>query len=377
MPSLKFLGATAFAVLGLGYFAHSQYRVASLPATKLTEQSPFDEEDNSNIFERHDHRDYPIEHVDLRYAPNVPPPITREHPVRLRVDMEAYPRVMPIDELNKFEFWTFNGAVPGPMIRARVGDVMELSFTNRDESGMQHNLDFHAVTGPGGGAPLTTSDLNETRFTHFKLLRPGLFIYHCAVDPVGMHIGTGMWGLILVEPKEGLSPADKEFYVVQSDFYTEDKPIEGSDVLDFSMEKGIAEKPTYVVFNGRVGALQNEGTLKAKQGDRIRIFFGNAGPNLVSSFHTIGMIFDKVYREGDLVSPPARHIQTTLVPAGGAVVVEFDAVVPGTYTLVDHSIFRSEKGAAGFLEITGDDKRNDIYSSPHPPKLCPTCKLHP
>lgn len=261
------------------------------------------------------------------------------------------------------------------MIRARVGDVMELSFTNRDASGMQHNLDFHAVTGPGGGAPLSTSDLNETRYSHYKLQSPGLFIYHCAVDPVGMHIGTGMWGLMLVEPKEGLAPVQREFYVVQSDMYTEESA--GSEVLDFSMQRGLEERPSYVVFNGRVGALQNEGRLRVQQGERVRIYFGNAGPNLVSSFHTIGTVFDKVYREGDLVSPPARYIQTTLVPAGGAVVVEFDAVVPGTYTLVDHAIWRTEKGAVGFLEVVGDNKRTDLYSSPHPPKLCPTCKLHP
>lgn len=269
------------------------------------------------------------------------------------------------------------------MIRARVGDVMELSFTNRDESGMQHNLDFHAVTGPGGGAPLTTSDLNETRYSHYKLLSPGLFIYHCAVDPVGMHIGTGMWGMMLVEPKEGLAAVDREFYVMQSDFYAEPSadattdPQASSNVLEFSMERGVDERPTHVVFNGRVGALQNEGKLRVRQGERVRIYFGNAGPNLISSFHTIGVTFDKVYREGDLVSAPARHIQTTLVPAGGAVVVEFDAVVPGTYTLLDHSIWRTEKGAVGFLEVVGDNPRSDLYSSPHPPKLCPTCKLHP
>ncbi len=120
------------------------------------------------------------------------------------------------------------------------------------------------------------------------------------------------------------------------------------------------EHPLFVVFNGRAGSLFGEGALTAKTGETVRIYFGNIGPNLISSFHVIGEIFDRVYREASLVSPPARSIQTTLVPAGGATVVEFKVEVPGAYTLVDHAIFRIEKGAIGYLNVEGEP-RPDLY----------------
>jgi nitrite reductase (NO-forming) len=189
------------------------------------------------------------------------------------------------------------------------------------------------------------------------------------------HIANGMYGLILVEPKRGLPEVDREFYVFQSDFYTKQAP-EGGGQLDFSHEEGLAEHPRFVVFNGRVGSLVGEGALTAKTGERIRIYFGNGGPNLISSFHVIGEIFDAVYREGDLLSPPGRSIQTTLVPAGGAVVVEFGLEVPGDYTLVDHAIFRIEKGAVGFLKVEGA-ARHDMYVSQDEAATCPGCLVHP
>jgi copper-containing nitrite reductase len=189
------------------------------------------------------------------------------------------------------------------------------------------------------------------------------------------HIANGMYGLILVEPEGGLPKVDREFYVLQSDFYTKE-PVEGQELLEFSHEEGAKEHPRFVVFNGKAGALTGEGVLKAKTGERVRIYFGDAGPNLISSFHVIGEIFDRVYREGDLVSEPGRSIQTTLVPAGGATVVEFGLEVPGTYTLVDHAIFRVEKGAAGFLEV-GGKPRHDIYVSQDDPEPCEGCLVHP
>jgi len=209
----------------------------------------------------------------------------------------------------------------------------------------------------------------------FKLLHPGLFMYHCAAPPVMDHIANGMYGLILVEPKGGLPEVDREFYVLQSEFYTKDAP-EGATALEFSHERGGEEHPRFVVFNGRVGSLVGDGALKAKTGEHVRIYFGNAGPNLISSFHVIGEIFDQVYREADLLSPPGRSVQTTLVPAGGAVVVEFSLDVPGTYTLVDHAIFRVEKGAVGFLQVEGEP-RHDLYLSQDEAATCPGCLVHP
>jgi copper-containing nitrite reductase len=240
---------------------------------------------------------------------------------------------------------------------------------------MPHNVDFHAVTGPGGGATVTTVVQGEERVAWFKLLHPGLFVYHCAAPPVMDHIANGMYGLILVEPKEGLPKVDREFYVLQSEFYTKDAES-GATKLEFSHEHGLMEHPKFVVFNGRVSSLVGDHALKANTGEQIRIFFGNGGPNVISSFHVIGEIFDRVYREGDLVSPPARSVQTTLVPPGGATVVQFGVEVPGNYTLVDHAIFRIEKGAVGYLQVEGAP-RHDIYVSQDDATACPGCLVHP
>ena len=317
----------------------------------------------------------PVEEASLTFAPEVPPPITRKQPAIVRVRLDSGMKVMELNTGVKYQFWTFGGHVPGPFIRTRVGDTLEIHVTNSDASGMPHNIDLHAVTGPGGGAKVTTVVQGEERVAWFKLLHPGLYIYHCAAPPVMDHIANGMYGLILVEPAKGLPKVDREFYVLQSEFYTKD-PVEGSDTLEFSHEHGLQEHPRFVVFNGRVASLVGDGALKAKTGERVRIFFGNAGPNLISSFHVIGEIFDNVYREADLVSPPAHSVQTTLVPAGGATVVEFGVEVPGDYTLVDHAIFRIEQGAVGFLKVEGDP-RHDIYVSQDDAATCKGCLVHP
>ncbi len=315
------------------------------------------------------------EKAHLTFAPEVPPPMTRRKPAVVEVHLESGVKVMPLGPNVQYKFWTFNGHIPGPFIRTRVGDTLELHVTNSDDSGMPHNVDLHAVTGPGGGAPITTIVQGEEKAAYFKLLHPGLFIYHCAAPPVMDHIANGMYGLILVEPEKGLPKVDREFYVLQSECYVKES-AEGQELLEFSHEEGLREHPRFVVFNGRAGSLTNGGVLKAKTGEQVRIYFGNAGPNLISSFHLIGEIFDRVYREGDLVSPPGHSIQTTLVPAGGATAVEFGLEVPGTYTLVDHAIFRVEKGAVGFLQVEGKP-RHDIYVSQDDPEPCEGCLVHP
>jgi len=332
----------------------------------------------------------------LTFAPQVPPQMTRRKPAVVEVHLESSVKRMEIKPGVEYDYWTFNGEVPGPFIRTRVGDTLEIHHTNVDASGMPHNIDFHAVTGPGGGAPVTTIVAGEKRIAWFKMLHPGLFIYHCAAPPVMDHIANGMYGLILVEPKKGLTKADKEFYVLQSEIYgefvlkeeVEEEPIDdfweeestdtetGSGLLKFSHQNGLDEHPKFIFFNGLYGKHIGEGALKANVGDRVRIFFGNIGPNLISSFHVIGEIFDNVYREADLVSEPAHSIQTTLVPAGGATMVEFDLEVPGTYTLVDHAIFRVEKGAVAYLEVEGKPDYN-IFASDQDAVICPGCLVHP
>lgn len=303
----------------------------------------------------------------LTFAPNVPPPVTRRKPALVKVALttdEVVGDLMEgIDSATKYKFWTFNGHVPGPFIRVRVGDTIEVALTNPKSSAMVHNVDFHAVTGPGGGAAATAAEPGETKIARFKMLNPGFFTYHCAAPPVPDHIANGMYGVILVEPEKGLPNVDHEYYVMQSEFYT--KGAFGDEGLQqYSPEKGAAENPTYVVFNGSVGSLQGPNALKANVGDKIRIYYGNIGPNLVSSFHVIGTIFDQVFQEGSLTHP-AQNVQTTVVPAGGSAVVELQTPVPGNFTLVDHSIFRMQKGALGTLTVTGKADP-EIYSTVQP-----------
>jgi len=284
-------------------------------------------------------------------APNVPPPITRKHPTKIIVNLEVREVTKRLADGVEYVFWTFGGDVPGSFIRVREGDFIEFHLNNHQDNKMPHNIDLHAVTGPGGGAASSFTAPGHTSQFSFKALNPGLFVYHCATAPVGMHVGNGMYGLILVEPKEGLPPVDREYYVMQGDFYTVGKYGE-EGLQQFDMNKAVDERPSYVVFNGSVGALVGDKAITARVGDRVRLFVGNGGPNLTSSFHVIGEIFDTVYSEGG--TQPTHNVQTTMIPAGGSVIVEFKTDVPGTYILVDHSLFRAfNKGAIGMLKVEG------------------------
>jgi nitrite reductase (NO-forming) len=297
--------------------------------------------------------------AELTSAPAVPPPTKRDKPARVVVELEVREVVLPISDGVNYMFWTFGGKVPGRFIRVRTGDTVEFHLRNHPDSKMPHNIDLHAVTGPGGGAASSfTAPGHESQFT-FKALNRGLYVYHCATAPVGMHIANGMYGLILVEPPEGLPPVDREFYVMQGDYYTVGR-YRAKGLQPFDMQKAIDENATYVLFNGSEGALVGDNALTAKVGERVRIYFGNGGPNLVSSFHVIGEIFDRVFQEGG--SRYQENVQTTLVPAGGSAIVDFTLEVPGTYILVDHSIFRTfNKGALGLMKVEGPE-RNDVYS---------------
>jgi nitrite reductase (NO-forming) len=308
----------------------------------------------------------PIIQAVLTHAPNVPEQITRNYSAKVVVNMETQEKIMRMADGVDYMFWTFGGQVPGQFIRVREGDEVEFNLSNSPDSKMPHNIDLHAVTGPGGGAASSFTAPGHTSVFSFKALNPGLYVYHCATAPVGMHIGNGMYGLILVEPKGGMSKVDREYYVMQGDFYTKGKYGEAG-LQPFDMEKAIKEQPDYVVFNGSVGALNGEKALTAKVGETVRLFVGNGGPNLVSSFHVIGEIFDKVYVEGGATEN--KNVQTTLVPAGGAAIAEFKVEVPGTFIMVDHSIFRAfNKGALGMLKVTGPEDKI-IYSGKQADKV--------
>src|SRR5215831_19979191 len=295
----------------------------------------------------------------LTSPPDVPPPIHRSHPAKVIVELEVREVQKEISEGVTYTFWTFGGTTPGSFIRVRQGDTVEFHLRNHPDSKMPHNIDLHGVTGPGGGAASSfTAPGHESQFT-FKALNQGIYVYHCATAPVGMHIGNGMYGLLLVEPPEGMKKVDHEYYIMQGDFYTVGKYRERGH-QDFDMQKAIDEKPTYVLFNGSEGALVGEHALKAKVGETVRLFVGNGGPNLVSSFHVIGAIFDRVRYEGGVHEQ--ENVQTTLIPAGGAAIVEFHVRVPGSYVLVDHSIFRAfNKGALAILKADGPENKL-VYS---------------
>jgi len=295
----------------------------------------------------------------LTSPPHVPPPTNRNSPAKVIVELEVMEKEMPISEGVSYTFWTFGGTVPGSFIRVRQGDTVEFHLKNHPSSKMPHNIDLHGVTGPGGGAASSfTAPGHESQFT-FKALNEGIYVYHCATAPVGMHVANGMYGLILVEPPQGLPKVDHEYYVMQGDFYTTGKYREKGQ-QPFDMEKAIDERPTYVLFNGAEGALTGDRAITAKTGETVRLYVGNGGPNMVSSFHVIGAIFDEVRYEGG--SNVQKNVQTTLIPAGGAAIVKFKTVVPGSYVLVDHSIFRAfNKGALAILKVDGQENKT-IYS---------------
>jgi nitrite reductase (NO-forming) len=290
----------------------------------------------------------------VRNPTDLPAPIGVRDPRTVRIDLEAVEIEGQLADGTTYKYWTFNGQVPGPFFRVRLGDTIEVHMKNLTNSTMAHSVDFHAVTGPGGGATMTqTAPGEETMFTA-KALNPGLFVYHCATPMVAQHIANGMYGLILVEPEEGLPPVDREFYVMQGEIYTREA-FGSTGLLTEDTQALLNENPEYLVFNGAVGGLTEQKPLKAEVGETVRIFFGVGGPNFTSSFHVIGEIFDRVYDQASLTSPALTNVQTTTVPPGGATMVEFGLEVPGRYILVDHALARLQRGLAGFLIAEGPE----------------------
>jgi len=283
---------------------------------------------------------------------DLPAPIGNRPPMNVLIDLTALEVKGQLADGATFNYWTFNGKVPGPFFRVRVGDTVEVHLKNDKSSLMSHSVDFHAVTGPGGGAVFTSTAPGQETMFAFKALIPGLYVYHCATPMVAEHIAKGMYGMILVEPEGGLPKVDREFYVMQGEIYTTGKMgAQGIQIPD--VDKLLNETPEYYVLNGSVGALTTNHPLKAKVGETVRIFFGVGGPNKTSAFHVIGEMFDKVYNLGSVTTSPMTDVQTTLVPPGGSTIVEFALQVPGRYILVDHALSRLQRGLAGYLIVDG------------------------
>jgi nitrite reductase (NO-forming) len=284
---------------------------------------------------------------------DIPGPISRTSPEHVLVELETVELDGWIDEETSFRFWTFNGTVPGPMVRVREGDTVEIQLTNNPDSQMPHNIDLHAVLGPGGGGEATTVGPGETRGFEFKAMHPGVYVYHCAVPHIPTHIGHGMYGLIVVEPEDGLPEVDKEFYLMQGEFYTDLRPNKGGHA-SWDGEAQWREQPNYVLFNGQFQGITGDHAMQAEVGDRVRLFVGNGGPNLVSSFHVIGGIMDVLHRDGQ--AEPVHNVETTLIPAGGSSWMELNFDVPGDYIMVDHSLGRAiDKGGIAILHVEGDE----------------------
>ncbi|MBK8823620.1 MAG: nitrite reductase, copper-containing [Anaerolineales bacterium] len=299
----------------------------------------------------------------VRDPTDLPAPLEIREPTTVRIDLEALEVVGQLSDGTTYTYWTFNGAVPGPFFRVRIGDTIEVHMTNNTTSVMNHSVDFHAVTGPGGGAVMTQTKPGEESVFTAKALNVGLFVYHCATPMVADHISNGMYGLILVEPEGGLPPVDREFYVMQGELYTTGEFGEqGHQMSDTT--KLLDEEPEYFVFNGAVGSLTTQKPLKANVGETVRIFFGVGGPNFTSSFHVIGEIFDRVFDQASLTGAPLTDVQTTLVPPGGATMVEFSLEVPGNYILVDHALSRLQRGLAGYLIVEGPDAPEIFLGTP-------------
>lgn len=299
--------------------------------------------------------------AEITAAPNVPAPIGNRGPKKLVVNLLTTEIEGEIADGKNYTFWTFNNIVPGSFIRVREGDEVEVRVKNDANSVLPHNIDLHAVNGPGGGAEATSAVPGQEQIFTFKALNPGLYVYHCAAPPVPMHIGNGMYGLILVEPAGGLKPVDREYYIMQGEFYTKARE---SGLLEFDNDKAVSENPDYVLFNGKKGSLLGANMIEANVGETVRLFVGNGGPNLVSSFHVIGEIFDNVYAEGG--TTVSHNVQTTLIPSGGAAIVEFKVDVPGEYVLVDHSLSRAfNKGAIGKLKVNGEENEKVFKEGGH------------
>ena len=312
-----------------------------------------------------------VGHVDqpvARQAPDIsrdpadlPPPIARKAPGHVRFDLTAREMEGQLDDGTTYPYFTFDGKVPGPFLRVRVGDEVEVHLSNPEGNSMVHSIDLHAVTGPGGGSSVMQVPPGEEKTFTFRALKPGLFVYHCASPMVAHHIASGMYGMILVEPDGGLPPVDHEFYVMQQEVYTKEA-MGTKGALHFSGRKLLDEQPEYFVLNGAVGALTRRHPLQVKTGETARIYFGVGGPDYSASFHVIGEILETVYDRASLSSEPLRDVQTTTVAPGGATIAEIAFQVPGTYKIVDHALSRLERGLVGFIRVTGPENP-DIFRS--------------
>jgi len=306
----------------------------------------------------------------VRDPSDIPPTVGNRKPSVVQVTLTAEEVVGTLDPSagTTYRYWTFNGKVPGPIIRVRQGDTVEVTLRNDASSHMAHSVDLHAALGPGGGAAFTQAIPGQSKTFAFQATTPGLFVYHCGTPMIAEHIANGMYGLILVEPEGGLAAVDHEYYVMQGEIYT--TVAKGkAGMQQFSDAKLMEESPEYFVFNGAVDALTKTHPMQAKVGETVRVFFGDAGPNDTSSLHVVGEIFTRDYLLGSLTSPPLTSIQTASVPPGAAAILEFKASIPGQFPMMDHAMARMAKGLMATFQISGAENATLMHPGPAPDSI--------
>ncbi|HEX7593616.1 MAG TPA: multicopper oxidase domain-containing protein [Anaerolineae bacterium] len=241
-----------------------------------------------------------------------------------------------------YETWTFNGIVPGPTLRVRVGDQIKFNLINKGT--MEHSIDFHAAQTAWNVNYQAVKPGTQFSFT-WTANYPGVFMYHCGTPPVIAHIANGMYGAIIVEPAEGLPPA-REYALVQGEFYTK---LGTAGTYQYDGAKAMATQPDYVLFNGYANQYKDS-PLTANPGELIRIWVVNAGPSQFSAFHVIGALFDKTYADGNPKNVQ-YGMQTVTVPPGGGYMVELKIPDTGLYPFVTHSFADASKGALGLINV--------------------------
>ena len=281
------------------------------------------------------------------------------------IQLDVVDRVIEIAPGVKFLAWTFGGTVPGPTLRARVGDRIRFSMTNRSDEEvpggvrlampMMHSIDFHA-------AMVSPQDKyrsippGQTISFEFRLNYPGVFMYHCGTPMILEHIASGMYGMVVVEPAGGYpTHADREYAVVQSEFYPQKDPdgrlVDNEPLYVLDAAKVRTKASVYTVFNGRYNGMVDH-PLPARPGERVRLFVLNVGPSNTSSFHVVGTIFDRVYLDGN-PDNKLRGMQTVLLGSSSSAIVEFKIPEPGKYVMVDHHFSNASQGAIGLIDATG------------------------
>jgi nitrite reductase (NO-forming) len=274
-----------------------------------------------------------------RYDPTLPPLGSSR---TLKLHWKAKEAPIRISTSTVVAGWTFEGDIPGPIVHCRVGDTID--FTLTVEGALPHSMDFHAAQLDPKTAFRSAAPGQSVSFT-FKPKYAGAFLYHCGSAPVLMHIGSGMFGAIIVDPAEPL-PAAKEFVLVQNEYYLA-AAANGVQASDYN--KMLAMNPDIVCFNGRPNQYI-DAPIRVKRGDRVRFFVLSAGPSHPCNFHIVGEQFDTVY----LGAPPTSAIhgvQTFSVAPGGGMIFELVADVAGSFPFVNHGFGHGQKGAIGVMLV--------------------------